>query len=72
MKQAIYSFKRVTNHQEWSGLVHHFIRNIISQGLKVMLDRDFALCSKLLDFLRTLVFPVLDILIGADTERTTL
>jgi hypothetical protein len=53
----------VNLHEEGSSLVHHFVGNVISQCLEVVLDRDLALGRKLLDFLGSLVFPVLDILI---------
>lgn len=59
-------------HKEGACLIHHLIRNIITHSLKVMLDRNLALGSQLLDFLRTLVFPILDISVCANTEGATL
>jgi hypothetical protein len=53
-------------------MIHHFIRNVIAHGLKVMLNRDFALGGQFLDFLSTLGFPVFNISVGTNTEGTSL
>jgi hypothetical protein len=38
-------------HQEGSGVVHRLVINIITQGLKVMLDWNDTLAGELFDFL---------------------
>jgi hypothetical protein len=59
-------------HKEGACLIHHFIRNIVAQGLEVMLNRDFALRGQFLYFLSALILPVLNISVSANTERTSL
>lgn len=57
-------------HQEWSGILHHLIGNIVTEGLEVVLDWDDALAGKLLDLLLAVLLPVSDVLVVADTERS--
>ena len=59
-------------HQERARVVHGIVVNVIAQGFKVVLNGDGTLASKIFDFLRPVFFPVLDIGVVADAERTAL
>ena len=59
-------------HQVRTGVVNRVVINIIRQVFKVVLDRNDTLGGQLLDILGTVFFPVLNVGVLADTERTTL
>lgn len=59
-------------HQVRTGVVNRVVVNIIRQVFKVVLDRNDTLGGQLLDILGTVFFPVLNVGVLADTERTTL
>ena len=59
-------------HQIRTGVVESVIINIIGQVLEVVLHRDNTLGSELLDLLGTVLLPVQDVGVLADTQGTTL
>ena len=59
-------------HQERPRIIHRIIVDVVSQSLKVMFDRDGAFRCKILDFSCAILFPVFDVRIIADTERSAL
>lgn len=59
-------------HQEGTSVVNRLVIDIVRQVLKVMLDGNNTLRSQLLDVFGAVFFPVLDVRVLADTERTTL
>ena len=58
-------------HQEWAGVVHGLIIDIITELLKVVLDWDYALRGQLLDLLCAVLLPVVDIVVLADAHWAT-
>lgn len=59
-------------HQEGTSVVNRLVINVVRQVLKVMLDGNDTLGGQLLDIFGSVLFPVLDVRVLADTERTTL
>ena len=58
-------------HQVGAGRVHYLIGNLVSPGLEIMLNGDYSLARQVLDLLRAVLFPVLDIRVVANTHRAT-
>ena len=58
-------------HQEWAGVVHGLIIDIITELLKVVLDWDYALGGELLDLLCAVLLPVVDVVVLADAHWAT-
>jgi len=59
-------------HQEGTSVVESVIINVIGQVLHIVLDGDNTLRGKLLDLLVTVLLPVEDVRVLANTEGTTL
>ena len=59
-------------HQVRTGVVDRVVINVIRKVFKVMLDRNDTLGGQLLDIRGAVFFPVLNVGVLADTERTTL
>lgn len=59
-------------HQVGTGVVNVLVINVIGQVLHVVLNGDDTLGSELLDLVGAVLFPVLDVGVVADTERTAL
>ena len=55
-------------HQEWSCVIHGLVIKVITQLLQVMLHRQNALASQLLDLSCSVLLPVLNVWVLADTE----
>jgi hypothetical protein len=59
-------------HEERSGVIQSIVIDIVAQVLHVILDGNLSASGERLDFLRTVFFPVLDVWVGAHTQRTSL
>lgn len=59
-------------HQERTGVVKSFVVHIVGQVLKIVLDGNDTLGSKLLDLLGTVLLPVHDVGVLANTQGTAL
>ena len=59
-------------HQEWTSVVESVIIDVVGKVLHIVLNGDNAFSSELLNLLGAVLFPVLDIGVVADTERTAL
>jgi hypothetical protein len=57
-------------HQERARIVHCLVIKIVAQLLEVVLDRQYALAGELLDLARPVLFPVCNVWVVADTERS--
>lgn len=56
-------------HQERPGIIHGVIVDIIAHALQVVLHRNYTLGRQLLDLLRTLDLPVVDVRVVAHAQR---
>lgn len=59
-------------HEERSGLIHGLIVQVVSKCLQIMLDRYYSLAREFSDLVYTILFPVLDIRVGAHSQWTAL
>lgn len=59
-------------HQPRTCVVKNIVVNIVGQILEIMLDRDDTLRSQVLNLLLTVLFPVLNVCVVADTKWSTL
>jgi hypothetical protein len=59
-------------HEEGTGVVHGLVINVVAHSLKVVLHGDLAARGQLLDLLGTVVLPVGNVGVVADTERSAL
>lgn len=58
-------------HQEWTGIVHSLIIDVITELLEVVLDWDHTLGGQVLDLLLSVLLPVADVLVLADAHWAT-
>jgi hypothetical protein len=59
-------------HQEGAGVVHGLVVNVVAEFLEVVLDGDGAFGGQFFDFSGPVLFPVLDVRVVADSERSAL
>jgi hypothetical protein len=70
-RQALVDNSTSLAHQERPSIVHRVIVNIIPQALQVVLDGNVALRRQLLDLLRAVRLPVVNVRVVAHAQRTT-
>jgi hypothetical protein len=58
-------------HQPGAGRVHNLVGDIITHGLEIVLDGNDTLAGQLLDLLRAVLLPVLDVRVVAHPHRAT-
>lgn len=50
----------------------HIVRNLVGKILKLVINRDLAVVTEPFDFCLSILFPVLDVRVVANAERTAL
>ena len=58
-------------HQEWSGIVESIIVDVITQALHIVFNWNLASAGEILDFLLSVLFPVLDVWVLANAQWAT-
>lgn len=59
------------SHQVGSRIVHLFVGQVVAFGVEIVLDRDDTFVGQVFDLVLSVLFPVGDVGIAADTERSS-
>jgi hypothetical protein len=59
-------------HKEWAGVIEGVVVNLVAKGLHIVFNWNLTTACKLLDLLSSVIFPVLNIWVQADTEWAAL